>query len=73
MRILRFSDLRPLGVTYCRPYLNRLVAAGKFPKPIALGDRHPNKNGVLTGYVGWDEGEIERWLETRKAERDHVE
>ena len=37
-----------------------MMADGRFPKPIKLGERA----------VGWPEAEITAWLEGRKAARD---
>jgi prophage regulatory protein len=36
------------------------IAAGEFPKQIHIGDRA----------VGWLAGEVDAWLEQRRAERD---
>jgi prophage regulatory protein len=40
--------------------LYRMMDAGEFPKPIHIGERS----------VGWFAGEIDAWLEQRRAERD---
>lgn len=40
--------------------LYSLITAGRFPKPIKLGEKA----------VGWLEGEIEAYLQARIAERD---
>ena len=40
--------------------LYRLIAAGRFPRPVALGRRAR----------GWPEDEVDDWLEARRAERD---
>jgi prophage regulatory protein len=45
-------------IGYSDTSLWRDVRAGRFPKPIRLG---PNR-------VGWDEGEINRWLEDRRQD-----
>ena len=37
-----------------------MMADGRFPKPVKLGERA----------VGWPEVEIAAWLESRKAARD---
>jgi predicted DNA-binding transcriptional regulator AlpA len=36
------------------------MAAGEFPKPIQISERS----------VGWFSGEVDAWLEQRRAERD---
>lgn len=43
-----------------RSSLYRLIAAGKFPKPVKLSSRA----------VGWRADEIAIWIEERTAERD---
>jgi predicted DNA-binding transcriptional regulator AlpA len=34
---LRFSQLRPAGVPFCRSKINAMVDAGEFPRPVAYG------------------------------------
>jgi prophage regulatory protein len=36
------------------------IVAGEFPKPVNIGERS----------VGWFAGEVDAWLEQRRAERD---
>ena len=43
-----------------RSTLYAMMADGRFPKPVKLGERA----------VGWPEAEITAWLEGRKAARD---
>lgn len=43
-----------------RSTLYAMMAEGRFPKPMKLGERA----------VGWPEAEIAAWLESRKAARD---
>jgi prophage regulatory protein len=45
------------------PYINELVAAGKFPKPIKLGEKAS----------GWLECDILSWQQARIAARDGQE
>jgi prophage regulatory protein len=53
-RIGRLADVKAL-VTLSRPTIDRLEAAGEFPKRIRLG----------RAAVGWDLDEICAWLEKR--------
>ena len=43
-----------------RSTLYAMMAEGRFPRPIKLGERA----------VGWSETEISAWLEDRKAQRE---
>jgi len=43
-----------------RSTLYAMMAEGRFPKPIKLGDRA----------VGWAESEVLAWIESRIAQRD---
>ena len=61
IKVLDDAGLRAKGITYSRQHRDRLIKAGKFPPPIALGE------GV---WVGWVEFEIEDWLLERIAARD---
>ncbi len=61
MKILTVADLKPeKGINYSRSHLYRLVAAGRFPRPLRLG----------VGRIGFIESELDDWLEARAAERD---
>ena len=61
MRLVSFGELKTLkGIGYSRVHLNRLVQAGAFPAPIPVGGNR----------VGWDEEEVDGWLEAKKAKRD---
>jgi prophage regulatory protein len=60
MRMLGFSDLKERGIKFSRQHLHRLVAAGKFPRPVKLGE---NTNA-------WPERDIEEYFNSRIAERD---
>lgn len=60
MRMLDLSDLQTKGIKYSRQHLHRLIKAGKFPKPVKLGE---NRNA-------WVETEIDEYLASRVAARD---
>jgi prophage regulatory protein len=60
MKILDYEGLRSKGVRWSKPHIWRQEKAGNFPKRVRLGERTP----------GWDESEVDQWLEARKAERD---
>jgi predicted DNA-binding transcriptional regulator AlpA len=64
MRILSFSELRPLkGISYSREHIRRLVNAREFPAPMKLGRRSNAR-------LAWSEEEVDQWLADRLAERD---
>jgi len=56
MKILRYPKLKEM-VTLSRSQIWRLERAGRFPKRIQISDNS----------VGWDEADIEEWLQARKA------
>lgn len=58
-RLLSWTQLKELGISFSREHLWRLEAAGKFPRRIYLS---PQK-------VAWFEDEILEWLAERDAER----
>jgi prophage regulatory protein len=61
MRVLGYDELGPKkGIRYTPEWLRTLIRAGKFPKPIRLGDKR----------VAFIEAEIDQWLKDRAAERD---
>lgn len=60
MRFLTYTDLKGLGVTYCRTQLWRLERAGKFPARVPLGENR----------VAWVEDEIKAWMKARVEARD---
>ena len=63
MRVLSFSDLSERkGIVWSRQHLGRMIKAGKFPRPLKIGE----------ATVAWPEEEIDRWLCDRIAERDHT-
>ncbi|MDR3798419.1 MAG: AlpA family phage regulatory protein [Terracidiphilus sp.] len=55
-RFLRLDDVR-VRIPYSRSTIYQLVAQGKFPKPINLGDRA----------VAWIEADIDKWMADRIA------
>ena len=58
-RICRLPDVKAqTGLSRSSVYA--LMAQGRFPKPIKLGERA----------VGWFEAEIAAWMQRRKAQRD---
>lgn len=54
LRFLRLADVRA-RVPYSRSTIYQLVAEGKFPKPIRLGERA----------VAWLESEVDAWIASR--------
>ena len=58
MRALRFPDLKK-KVPLSRPQVDRLEAAGDFPKRIQLGPKS----------VAWVEDEVDEWIAARAARR----
>ena len=59
MRIIDKKTLRG-KVPYSPPQIDRMEAAGDFPKRVKLG---PNR-------VGWIEDEVDVWIKARVDERD---
>jgi prophage regulatory protein len=60
MRVLGFLDLKQKGIRFSRQWIAKLVARGKFPAPIKLGEQS----------VAFVEAEIDEWLAARIRERD---
>jgi prophage regulatory protein len=61
MRVLSFFDLHDIkGIRWSRQHLGRMIKAGRFPKPLKIGD----------ATVAWAEDEIDAWLGGRMVERD---
>lgn len=58
-RLLPFSELRDLGVPLSRSQVNRLEAAGKFPRRIVVGEKK----------VAWIEDEIVAFIDRLIAAR----
>jgi prophage regulatory protein len=63
MRLLDYDDLAAKGIRYSRCHLWRLIKAGRFPKPVKLGDGARN---------AWVEMEIDAFIKARIAERDQA-
>lgn len=53
-KLLRLADVRD-RVPYSRSTIYQLIAQGKFPKPINIGERA----------VAWLESEIDAWIQAR--------
>jgi prophage regulatory protein len=61
MKMLSIGELKSeKGISYSKPHLYRLIKAGKFPRPVPLGENR----------IGFVEAEIEGWLQAKVAERD---
>lgn len=56
-KILRFEDLKALGIRYTSQHLGRLERAGAFPRRRKL-----NELAGKFGRVGWLASEIDGWL-----------
>jgi prophage regulatory protein len=54
--LLRYADLKALGVLYSRSTIWRLVAAGQFPAPIKLG----------AATVAFFQDEVLEWVASRQ-------
>jgi prophage regulatory protein len=63
MRLLDYDDLAAKGIRYSRCHFWRLIKAGRFPKPVKLGDGARNV---------WIEMEIDAFIKDRIAERDQA-
>jgi predicted DNA-binding transcriptional regulator AlpA len=60
VKLIEFKDLRRLkGIPYSRDHWRRLCNAGEAPSPIKIGRR-----------IGWDDQEIDSWLDAKKQARD---
>lgn len=61
MRLLPFNSIKEeKGIGYSRVHLARLIDAGKFPRPVAVGGNR----------IAWVESEIDQWISDRMAERE---
>jgi prophage regulatory protein len=58
-KIYRLKELRSI-TGYGKTQIYEMIEAGRFPRPIPLGDRA----------VGWLESEIDAWQKARTAKRD---
>jgi prophage regulatory protein len=60
MRVISFAELKAAkGIPFSGVWIRKLIADGKFPKPITLSDNR----------VAFLENEIDAWLAERVAER----
>jgi prophage regulatory protein len=57
---LRFPELARKGIPFSRQHIHRLIAAGKFPRPVKIG-------AATNGFV---ETEIDEWCAAKIAARD---
>jgi prophage regulatory protein len=61
MKMLSIGELKTeKGIKFSRQHIHKLVSAGKFPRPIKIGE---NTNA-------WPEHEIDAYLKDRIRERD---
>lgn len=61
MRLIPISELNAQkGINYSRPHVYRLMAAGKFPKPLHIGGNR----------IAFLEAEIDEWIKSKLRERD---
>jgi predicted DNA-binding transcriptional regulator AlpA len=61
-RLLSFRDLKELrGIKFSRRWIDRLIAEGKFPRPVRPG------GGM---HKAWFEHEIDQYLDDLAAARD---
>ena len=60
VKFLRFRELAARGIPFSRQHIHRLIAAGKFPKPVKIG-------AATNGFV---ESEIDAWCAEKIAARD---
>jgi prophage regulatory protein len=59
MTFLSYKDLRKKGIRFSRVHVLRMVKAGRFPKPVKLGDKENS----------WIEVEVDKWLTKRVEAR----
>jgi prophage regulatory protein len=59
-KLIGLDGLRAKGINFHRTHIDRLVRAGKFPRPIKIGE---NKNA-------WIEEEIDALILAKRAARD---
>lgn len=63
IRLLSDADLRARGIKFSRQHRDRLIKAGKFPKPVKPG-------GDPRGANAWVEKEIDAYLKSCVVARD---
>ena len=60
-RVLSYPELRDRkGIVWSRAHVYRMIHAGKFPRPLKLGE----------GTSAWLEEEVDRWLDRCATQRD---
>ncbi len=59
-KLVSLEGLRAKGIDFHRTHLDRLIRAGKFPRPIKIGE---NRNA-------WIEDEVDAHILAKRAERD---
>jgi predicted DNA-binding transcriptional regulator AlpA len=57
--LVTFPELKELGIRYSRQHISRLMAEGKFPKPIRLGSND------MSTRSHWRLVDILKWIEER--------
>jgi prophage regulatory protein len=60
MRLLDLDGLREKGIPFSRQHIHRLIRNKKFPAPVKVGD----------ATNAWVEGEVDRYIKDRIAQRD---
>jgi prophage regulatory protein len=61
MTLIDYRGLTNKGIKFSDVHIRRLVVAGEFPAPIKIGKRDH-----------WVESEIDKYIETKLAQRDGV-
>jgi prophage regulatory protein len=59
-RLLSYDELKSKGIHHSKTQIWRLEKTGAFPRRVQL----------TPGRVGWLEGEIDQWIESKIAERN---
>jgi len=62
-RFLSDQDLRDRGITFSKVHRNRLIKAGKFPRPVKMGFGPNARNS-------WPEAEIDAYQQACADARD---
>jgi prophage regulatory protein len=61
MRLLDYEALACKGIKFSDTHIWRLIRAGKFPKPVKIGNRNH-----------WEESEVDRYIEDKLKQRDSM-
>jgi predicted DNA-binding transcriptional regulator AlpA len=64
MRLIDRKGLERKGITYSDTHLERMMKAGRFPRPIKFHDHSKNH---------WDEDEIDELIAAKLAQRAKAE